>query len=77
MWPEFADLDKKIGAESLRALEFRQTNRNPNECWLWWWMAGVDVAGDLLLVPPTNFGGGGSTVRCFGSFSFFNLILSD
>ena len=60
----------KIGAESLSALEIRQKNRNPNECWLWGWMAGVDVASNLLLVPPANFGGGGLAVRCFGFFVF-------
>ena len=71
----------KIGAESLSALEIRQKNRNPNECWLWGWMVGVDVASNLLLVSPANFGGGGLAVRCFGFFVFFffffNFILSD
>ena len=48
LWPEFTDLDQKIGAESLRALEIRQKNRNPNECWWWWWwMASIDVPDDL------------------------------
>ena len=77
MWPEFVDQDQKIGAESIRALEIRQKNRNPNECWWWWWMAGVDVAGVLLLVPLVNFGGGGSAVRCFGCFVFLIFILSN
>ena len=75
MWLESADLDQKIGVESLRAMEITQKNRNPNECW--WWLASVDVAGVLLLVPPANFGGGGSTVRCFGFFVFLIFIFSN
>ena len=64
---------KKIGAESLRALEIRQKNRYTNECWWWWWW----MAGVLLLVPLANFGGGGLAVRCFGFFVFLIFFLSN
>ena len=41
------------------------------------WPAGVDVAGDLLLVPPANLGAGGSAVGCVGCFVFLIFILSN
>ena len=33
-------------------------------------MASVDVIGNLLLVLPANFGGGGSVVGCVGFFIY-------